>query len=123
MIETPNSETLPISRRRKRGLCLTSRRAAKRIMALFDSSTTPRAEERIIRNTLMTDISIITTTTDTQSDQSNDPRGIQTEQEIAFEALMEWNARPIAHRPQMEKKLQCLLVKSIYHYHIELRTI
>ena len=90
-----------VKKRSEKRAAHTSRRAARRRKALSDTS----ASAPIITNTIMTDLSLISSL-DSNSSMSmsiNDPRLAIPDELIALETLAEWNARPISHRPQIEQ--------------------
>ena len=96
----------PVSPKRKRKIKRmmerTSRRAAKRRLALREHDSSENGLN--ITNTITTDLSLMSITTDSSAALSvADPRMALPDELIALEALAEWNARPIAHRPPLEK--------------------
>ena len=79
----------------------TSKRAAKRRLALECDTF---ENDLIVTNTIMTDLSIVSNNESISTSMSvSDPRMALPDEFMAFEALQEWNSRPISHRPPIEK--------------------
>ena len=100
VLEIPPAQPV-IRRRAEKRNARASRRSAKRRHALREEEL--QTEIRVT-NTIMTDLSIISTADSNSSTQIvNDPRIAVPDELIALETLAEWESRPIALRPPLEK--------------------